>query len=96
MAPESVKMERKKWEEEALKDSIRGQIVTAVTDEFQCGKCKKRRCTYTQKQTRSADEPMTTFVLCLECGLSNCRLLPLKFGPMQAIVGNSAELIILR
>jgi transcription elongation factor S-II len=37
------------------------------TDMFQCGKCKKRNCTYYQMQTRSADEPMTTFVTCLSC-----------------------------
>jgi transcription elongation factor S-II len=38
------------------------------TDMFKCGKCKERRCTYYQLQTRSADEPMTTFVTCLNCG----------------------------
>ena len=32
-----------------------------MTDEFLCMKCWKRECTYFQKQTRSADEPMTTF-----------------------------------
>ena len=34
---------------------------------FQCGKCKGTRTTYFQMQTRSADEPMTTFVTCLSC-----------------------------
>jgi transcription elongation factor S-II len=34
---------------------------------FQCGKCKGSRTTYFQMQTRSADEPMTTFVTCLNC-----------------------------
>jgi transcription elongation factor S-II len=37
------------------------------TDIFRCGKCRKNNCTYFQLQTRSADEPMTTFVTCLEC-----------------------------
>jgi len=32
---------------------------------LQCPKCKKRQTTYYQKQTRSADEPMTTFASCL-------------------------------
>ena len=33
-----------------------------------CSSCKKKtRCDYYQLQTRSADEPMTTFVTCLEC-----------------------------
>ena len=40
---------------------------SAATDEFQCWKCKNRKCTYYQLQTRSADEPMTTFVCCLSC-----------------------------
>ena len=42
--------------------------MSAATDEFKCYKCKKRICTYYQLQTRSADEPMTTFVTCLSCG----------------------------
>ena len=34
-----------------------------------CSRCKKKsRCDYYQMQTRSADEPMTTFVTCLDCG----------------------------
>jgi len=44
------------------------QNMSAATDEFKCYKCKKRKCTYYQLQTRSADEPMTTFVTCLNCG----------------------------
>jgi transcription elongation factor S-II len=35
---------------------------------FTCGRCKSHKTTSTQKQTRSADEPMTVFVLCLNCG----------------------------
>ena len=42
--------------------------MSAATDEFHCRKCKKNLCTYYQLQTRSADEPMTTFVTCLSCG----------------------------
>jgi transcription elongation factor S-II len=42
--------------------------MSAATDEFKCYKCQKRVCTYYQLQTRSADEPMTTFITCLNCG----------------------------
>ena len=42
----------------------------AATDEFKCYKCKNRKCTYYQLQTRSGDEPMTTFIMCLVCGSS--------------------------
>lgn len=40
----------------------------AATDTFTCRKCKSNKCSYYQMQTRSADEPMTTFVSCLSCG----------------------------
>jgi DNA-directed RNA polymerase subunit M/transcription elongation factor TFIIS len=40
---------------------------TANTQMY-CSGCKKKtNCDYYQMQTRSADEPMTTFVTCLEC-----------------------------
>jgi DNA-directed RNA polymerase subunit M/transcription elongation factor TFIIS len=35
--------------------------------QFKCGKCKSVKTTYYQLQTRSADEPMTTYVTCLSC-----------------------------
>jgi transcription elongation factor S-II len=42
--------------------------IEAATDTFKCGKCHSTKCTYYQMQTRSADEPMTTFVTCIDCG----------------------------
>lgn len=42
--------------------------IEAATDTFTCRKCKLKKCTYYQMQTRSADEPMTTFVSCINCG----------------------------
>tara|TARA_B100000902_G_C27219347_1_gene868742 strand:+ start:746 stop:1315 length:570 start_codon:yes stop_codon:yes gene_type:complete len=39
-----------------------------ATDVYKCGRCKKRECTFYQLQTRSADEPMTTFITCINCG----------------------------
>ena len=43
-------------------------IQASATDMFKCFKCYKRKCTYFELQTRSADEPMTIFITCLECG----------------------------
>jgi transcription elongation factor S-II len=40
----------------------------ASTDAYICRKCKSRKCTYTEVQTRSSDESMTIFVNCLNCG----------------------------
>ena len=39
----------------------------ATTNMFQCSRCCERKCTYYQMQTRSADEPMTTYVTCCKC-----------------------------
>jgi len=41
--------------------------IAAATDTFTCRKCRGNQCTYYQMQTRSADEPMTTFVTCILC-----------------------------
>ena len=35
---------------------------------FKCGRCKTMKTSYYEMQTRSADEPMTVFVSCLNCG----------------------------
>lgn len=42
--------------------------IQARTDMFTCRKCKSKRCTYYELQTRSADEPATIFITCLDCG----------------------------
>ena len=34
---------------------------------FTCARCKSKKTSYYQLQTRSADEPMTTFVTCHNC-----------------------------
>lgn len=39
-----------------------------ATDRFICNRCHKRECTYYELQTRSADEPMTIFITCVNCG----------------------------
>lgn len=40
---------------------------SAATDQFHCPRCHKRQCTYYELQTRSADEPMTVFIQCVNC-----------------------------
>eukprot|EP01098_Paradermamoeba_levis_P013876 TRINITY_DN6445_c0_g1_i2.p1 TRINITY_DN6445_c0_g1~~TRINITY_DN6445_c0_g1_i2.p1 ORF type:complete len:265 (-),score=70.69 TRINITY_DN6445_c0_g1_i2:73-867(-) len=68
MGSEEMIKKRKEHEEAALKnvivDDSAGQ---ATTDMFRCGKCGERKTTYYQMQTRSADEPMTTFITCTNC-----------------------------
>ena len=42
--------------------------LVAMTDLYTCGKCKKKKITYYELQTRSADEPSTHFFTCHNCG----------------------------
>jgi len=55
--------QRMKRETKLLEGNTEG-----ATDQFRCNRCNKRKCTYYEMQTRSADEPMTIFVRCVNCG----------------------------
>ncbi|GAA5834940.1 hypothetical protein JCM3766R1_002047 [Sporobolomyces carnicolor] len=77
MASEEQKAVNRKLVAENLFKAQGAAPQQAETDAFQCGKCKERRCMYYQMQTRSADEPMTTFVTCLNC---NNRQVALDFA----------------
>ena len=62
-----------KWaraiERKAIRDKVKFESkMEATTDTFTCRKCKSNRCSYYLLQTRSADEPMTCYVSCLDCG----------------------------
>ena len=66
-------MQPDKWNDLIKEKKIRDENkyepkLEASTDNFKCWKCKSKKCTYYQLHTRSADEPMTTFVNCLDCG----------------------------
>ncbi|KAK9283668.1 hypothetical protein L1049_011918 [Liquidambar formosana] len=67
MASDQRQLENNKIKERALFDCERGGAPKATTDQFKCGRCGQRKCTYYQMQTRSADEPMTTYVTCVNC-----------------------------
>ncbi|XP_034704724.1 transcription elongation factor TFIIS-like [Vitis riparia] len=72
MGPEEMASDRRQREnqqikEKALFDCELGAAPKATTDQFKCGRCGQRKTTYYQLQTRSADEPMTTFVTCVNC-----------------------------
>mmetsp|Transcript_11207 Transcript_11207/g.20295 ORF Transcript_11207/g.20295 Transcript_11207/m.20295 type:complete len:310 (-) Transcript_11207:820-1749(-) len=68
LASEELRKRRQDLKDVLAKNAVRGDVNLAVTDIFQCSKCKQRKCSYFQLQTRSADEPMTTFVTCVNCG----------------------------
>lgn len=68
MACDDLKKERIEMTQQLIKDHQLAKTAGTSTGQFKCGKCGKRNTTYSQVQTRSADEPMTTFVYCQECG----------------------------
>ena len=60
------------WQQMVDRQAKREQIqlegdFSRATDKWMCHGCKQRKCTYYELQTRSADEPMTIFIHCLNC-----------------------------
>ncbi|KAI4139466.1 MAG: hypothetical protein L6R39_006274 [Caloplaca ligustica] len=64
--------EQKKQDTEYQKENMKNAEVAkperSISTSFECGKCKQKKVAYNQAQTRSADEPMTTFCECQNCG----------------------------
>ena len=55
-------------EQKSKRDKLRYELKPeAMTDAFKCRKCGSRSTSYYEVQTRSADEPMTQFITCLNC-----------------------------
>jgi len=60
------------WQQMVDRQAKREQIqlegdFSRATNKWMCHGCKQRKCTYYELQTRSADEPMTIFIHCLNC-----------------------------
>lgn len=55
-------------EKENLKKAQVPMAEKSISDSLECSGCKKKMVSYSQAQTRSADEPMTTFCECMNCG----------------------------
>lgn len=73
MSHEELKSSQRREEDEKLhKDNMkRAQVPMAeksISDALRCGRCGQKKVSYSQAQTRSADEPMTTFCECTVCG----------------------------
>lgn len=60
----------RKIQKENMDKAMVAQAERSISTSLQCGKCGQRKVTYTEAQTRSADEPMTLFCTCLNCGKS--------------------------
>ena len=60
---------KKYMDRQRAKDELEyAKSMGTITYEYKCGVCKKNITSYYTLQTRSCDEPMTTFVTCLTCG----------------------------
>lgn len=73
MTHEELKSEEQRKKEDALQQENmkKAQVPMAeksISDALKCGKCGQKKVSYSQAQTRSADEPMTTFCECTVCG----------------------------
>lgn len=71
LASDEKKKEREKDRQESMQACQANWDIRNMKSregQFPCGKCKSTKTVYFQMQTRSADEPMTTFVTCLDCG----------------------------
>ena len=68
MSPSELDPEN--WEREINRLKLAEDKVKnmATTDRYPCGRCGARKATVKQLQTRSCDEPMTTFITCQNCG----------------------------
>ncbi|SMQ51112.1 unnamed protein product [Zymoseptoria tritici ST99CH_3D1] len=55
-------------EKENMNKSMTPKEAKAISTTMTCGKCKGSAVSYSQAQTRSADEPLTTFCECTLCG----------------------------
>ena len=71
LSPQEINKEhwKKYLDRQSAKDEfLYSRTVGTRTKEYKCGRCKERNCTYYQLQVRCSDEPMTTFINCLNCG----------------------------
>jgi len=63
MASEERKKEDQAMQKENIASSMMPKAERSFSDQLRCGKCGQKKVSYTQAQTRSADEPMTTVSL---------------------------------
>ena len=66
-------MNKKHWQkyidkQSAVDEFLYSRSAGIRTQEYKCGRCKEHNCSYYQLQVRCSDEPMTTFVTCINCG----------------------------
>ncbi|KAK3986897.1 transcription factor S-II, central domain-containing protein [Cladorrhinum sp. PSN332] len=68
LSSEEQRARDQELERENMKKAQVPMAEKSISDALKCGKCGQKKVSYSQAQTRSADEPMTTFCECTVCG----------------------------
>ncbi|KAI9866673.1 MAG: RNA polymerase II elongation factor [Trichoglossum hirsutum] len=68
LASPERRAEDEKMQQENMNKAMVAQGEKSVSTALKCPKCGQKKVSYSQAQTRSADEPMTTFCECTICG----------------------------
>lgn len=103
MSHEELKSDARREADEKLasvnmREAMVPQVEKSISTSLECSKCRQRKVSYSQAQTRSADEPMTTFCECTNCGkrwkVSFFALLssPLLFSPAPISLSGQSEI----
>jgi transcription elongation factor S-II len=68
LASPERRAEDEKMQQENMNKAMVAQGEKSISTALRCPKCGQKKVSYSQAQTRSADEPMTTFCECTVCG----------------------------
>ena len=73
MSHEEMRSDERRAEDERIAKENMDKAMVAkevkvYSSSLSCSRCKEKKVSYSQAQTRSADEPMTTFCECTVCG----------------------------
>lgn len=81
-----------KLEAENMKKAQVPMAQKSISDALKCGRCGQKKVSYSQAQTRSADEPMTTFCECTVCGNRWKVIISLYHSISQSVLTTASSL----
>ena len=97
MTHEELKSAEQRKEDDKLQaeNMKKAQVPMAqksISDALKCGRCGQKKVSYSQAQTRSADEPMTTFCECTVCGNRwKVSTILLLFTTCRSLIANASS-----
>jgi transposase len=94
--------ERREEDKQLMKENMDkamvAQVERSISTSLQCGKCKQKKVSYSQAQTRSADEPMTVCLLGMRGVWRDVLTVARRFASARIVGtgGSSVEGMVLR